>query len=55
MSKELKLTQAEWEIMETIWKLGGTPSIREVLEEAYPKGEKAYTTYQEVYKRVFGE
>jgi len=41
-----KLTPAEWEIMDAIWNLGGSPSVREVLEYAYPNGEKAYTTIQ---------
>lgn len=41
-----KLTPAEWEIMDTIWNLGGSPSVRDVLEHAYPNGEKAYTTIQ---------
>jgi len=41
-----KLTPAEWDIMETIWTLGGSPSVREVMEHAYPHGEKAYTTVQ---------
>lgn len=48
MSKEKNLTPVEWEIMEAIWKLGGSPSIREVLERAYPNGEKAYTTVQTI-------
>ncbi len=39
-----KLTPVEWEIMEAIWNLGGTPSVREVLEHAFSKGEKAYST-----------
>ena len=43
-----KLTPAEWEIMEAIWKIGKTPSVREVLEHAYPGGEKAYTTVQTI-------
>jgi predicted transcriptional regulator len=46
MAKNLKLTPAEWEIMEAIWKLGGTQSVREVLEFAFPNGEKTYTTVQ---------
>ena len=46
MSKETKLTPVEWEIMDAIWRIGGSPSIREVLENAFPKGEKAYTTVQ---------
>jgi predicted transcriptional regulator len=43
-----KLTPAEWEIMEAIWRLGGTPTVREVLEHAFPDGEKAYTTVQTI-------
>ena len=41
-----RLTPAEWEIMDSIWILGDSPSVREVLEHAYPNGEKAYTTIQ---------
>ena len=41
-----KLTPVEWEIMEAVWSLGGAPSVRQVLERAYPAGEKAYTTVQ---------
>ena len=43
-----KLTGAEWEVMDAVWTLGGSPSVREVLEHAYPEGEKAYTTVQTV-------
>lgn len=43
-----KLTPAEWEIMEVIWKLGGAPSVRDVLDHAFPDGQKAYTTVQTV-------
>ncbi len=43
-----KLTPAEWEIMETIWQLGGAPSVRDVLEKAFPEGQKAYTTVQTI-------
>jgi BlaI family penicillinase repressor len=46
MPKKIKLTPAEWEIMNTIWDLGGNPSVREVLEKRFPNGEKAYTTIQ---------
>lgn len=46
--KGKKLTPAEWELMEAIWELGGSPSIRDVLDHAYPNGEKAYTTVQTV-------
>ena len=48
MSNTEKLTPAEWEIMETIWQLGGAPSVREVLEKAFPDGQKAYTTVQTI-------
>ena len=46
--KEIKLTPAEWELMESVWELGGEPSVRDVLDHAYPRGEKAYTTVQTV-------
>jgi BlaI family penicillinase repressor len=49
MKKKLpKLTPVEWEIMEAIWALGGSPSVRDVLGHAYPGKEKAYTTVQTV-------
>ena len=48
MRDHKRLTPAEWEIMESIWKLGGAPSIREVVDYAYPTGEKAYTTVQTI-------
>ena len=48
MPRQAKLTPAEWEIMEAVWALGRAPSVREVLEHAYPKGEKAYTTVQTI-------
>ncbi len=47
-----KLTEAEWEVMEAIWSLGGSPSVREVLEHAYPGGEKAYTTVQTIMNNL---
>jgi predicted transcriptional regulator len=48
MSKRDRLTPAEWEIMEAVWELGGAPTVRRVLERAYPDGRKAYTTVQTV-------
>jgi predicted transcriptional regulator len=48
MSKAPKLTPAEWEIMITVWDLGDTASVRDVLDRAFPNGEKAYTTVQTV-------
>jgi len=46
MPARRKLTPVEWEIMEAVWELGGSPSVREVLEHAFPAGAKAYTTVQ---------
>ena len=46
--KKGKITPAEWEIMDVIWKTGTSPSVRDVLEHAYPNGEKAYTTVQTI-------
>ena len=46
MANNFKLTPAEWEIMEAIWNLEKSTSVRDVLEYAYPNGEKAYTTVQ---------
>jgi BlaI family penicillinase repressor len=48
MTGKTKLTRVEWEIMEAIWELGGAPSVRNVLEHAYPQREKAYTTVQTI-------
>jgi BlaI family penicillinase repressor len=48
MSNIEKLTPVEWEIMEAIWELSGAPSVRDVLEHAFPDGQKAYTTVQTV-------
>jgi predicted transcriptional regulator len=48
MPKKIKLTPAEWEIMNAVWDLEPPVSVREVLEHRYPRGEKAYTTVQTV-------
>ena len=48
MSKQNKLTPVEWEIMEAIYEIGGSPTVRDVLEHAFPSGEKAYTTVQTI-------
>lgn len=47
-----RLTEAEWEVMEAIWALGGAPSVRDVLDYAYPGGEKAYTTVQTIMNNL---
>ena len=48
MSKRRKLTPAEWEIMDAVWALSAPATVRDVLESAFPNGEKAYTTVQTV-------
>ncbi len=48
MPRFRKLTPAEWSIMEAVWQLGGSPSVRDVLECAFPGGDKAYTTVQTI-------
>ncbi len=48
MAKKPKLTQVEWEIMEAIWSVGRASTVRDVLEKAFPGGEKAYTTVQTI-------
>ena len=37
---------AEWELMHAIWSTEGPVTVRQVLDQAYPQGEKAYTTVQ---------
>lgn len=46
MASRRGVTPAEWDIMEAIWRLGRSASVRNVLDEAFPNGEKAYTTVQ---------
>ena len=41
-----ELSAAEWEIMDVVWDLEGPVTVRQVLDTAYPQGEKAYTTVQ---------
>jgi predicted transcriptional regulator len=48
MPRKLRLTPAEWEIMQAVWDLDREVSVRDVLEHLYPDGEKAYTTVQTV-------
>ncbi len=47
-----RLTDLEWEIMNGIWNIEGRISVRSVLEELYPDGEKAYTTVQTVMNKL---
>ena len=55
MKRKPRLTAVEWEIMEAIWELGGSPSVRDVLDHAFPKGEKAYTTVQTIMNNLLGK
>lgn len=41
-----ELSAAEWEIMQIVWNGGKPLTVREVLDQAYPNAEKAYTTVQ---------
>lgn len=48
MGEKRELTPVEWEIMDAVWNAGGAVTVRDVLERAYPGGEKAYTTVQTI-------
>lgn len=41
-----ELSSAEWELMNVVWHRDQPVTVRQVLETAYPRGEKAYTTVQ---------
>ncbi len=41
-----ELSAAEWEIMQVVWDNDKPLAVRDVLDEAYPSAEKAYTTVQ---------
>jgi len=49
---EKQLTDLEWEIMNHIWKNDGEVSVRNILEDAYSDGSKAYTTIQTVMNNL---
>ena len=46
------LTPLEWEVMNVIWRLGGKITVRQIVNNGYPKREKAYTTIQTVMNNV---
>ncbi|MFQ5864668.1 MAG: BlaI/MecI/CopY family transcriptional regulator [bacterium] len=48
MNYRNKLAEAEWEIMDGIWKFNKPVTVREIHRHLYPKGEKAYTTVQTI-------
>lgn len=41
-----ELSAAEWEIMQVVWNGSKPLAVRDVLDQAYPNAEKAYTTVQ---------
>jgi predicted transcriptional regulator len=55
VKRKPRLTVVEWEIMEAIWTLGGSPAVRDVLDHAFPRGEKAYTTVQTIMNTLVGK
>ncbi|RMH62386.1 MAG: BlaI/MecI/CopY family transcriptional regulator [Calditrichaeota bacterium] len=46
------LSRLEWEVMQHIWEMEKAVSVRQVLDKAYPAGEKAYTTVQTVMNNL---
>ena len=52
MKRRPRLTPVEWEIMEAIWSIGGSPSVRDILEHTFPKGRRAYTTIQTIMNNL---
>lgn len=50
--KKNRLSSLEWEIMNNIWNMPLPVSVRSVLTEAYPEGQKAYTTVQTVMNNL---
>ena len=49
---ETKISAVEWKILNSVWELGDTPSVRKVWEYLYPKKEKAYTTVQTIMNNL---
>jgi len=48
-----KLSDLEWEVLKYIWQIQKFPvTVRQVVDFAYPKGEKAYTTVQTVMNNL---
>lgn len=52
MSKKAKLTLVEWELMESVWILSKKVTARNVHENLFPNGEKAYTTVQTLLNKL---
>ena len=51
MKKPKVISDIEWQIMGVLWKKG-VLSIKEVWQQLYPNGEKAYTTVQTYMDRM---
>lgn len=47
-----KISSVEWKILNAVWELGDTPSVRDVWEYLYPDKEKAYTTVQTIMNNL---
>ncbi len=53
MKRPKDLTPLEWEIMNTVLEFEQFPvTVRQILEQAYPKGQKAYTTVQTIMNHL---
>ena len=52
MPKKFKLTQVEWELMQSVWELGDKTTARDVHNRTFPNGEKAYTTVQTILNKL---
>lgn len=53
MAKKQKLSDAEWEIMQSVWDNNTPITVRELHTALYPNGEKAYTTVQTLMNILF--
>ena len=55
MNRKKRLAEAEWEVMDGVWQLDRTVTVREVHDRLYPNGEKAYTTVQTIMNILVGK
>jgi len=51
-NSEPKISSVEWKILNAVWELEDTPSVRDVWEYLYPDKEKAYTTVQTIMNNL---
>ena len=52
VNSDPKISSVEWKILNAVWELEETPSVREVWEHLYPQKEKAYTTVQTIMNNL---